>query len=184
MKRINLSILFTLLSFMAFSQSLKVVVKQDGKVIDPVDNVIQLKKHVFQFEIVSTDLEGFLVASTLDKGLFEEAVDYSNTEIEWFQNTGMAEELYNENKELVIMDYAPSYWYYTDKNDHRFDRNPKRNTANKWTATRTFEKLYSVESEVTYDFNELDDDFSVYILMYAPEYNDDYDFIGKKNLFL
>ena len=56
MKKISLTILFSLLSLITFAQSLKVVIKQDGKVVQPVNNVYELKKSTFQFEITSTNL--------------------------------------------------------------------------------------------------------------------------------
>ena len=59
MKKISLTILFSLLSLMTFAQSLKVIIKQDGKVIKPVNDVYVLKKSTFLFEITSNNLDGF-----------------------------------------------------------------------------------------------------------------------------
>lgn len=180
MKKLSLTILFCLLSFMAFAQSLKVVIKQDGKVIEPVNNVYELKKSPFLFEITSTNLEGFLVGATTNKDIYAGALGVLNTEVEWFQNTGMAEELYNKDKEMFLMDSAPSYWYYTDAKDHRFDKTPKGN-AKQWTATRTITRFYDIM--VDQPINLKDFNGSVFMLMYQPVYNDEYDLTDKKNLF-
>ncbi|WBV60898.1 hypothetical protein PFY12_01970 [Chryseobacterium camelliae] len=180
MKKISLTILFCLLSFMTFAQSLKVVIKQDGKVIKPVNDVYELKKSAFQFEITSTDLEGFLIGATADENIYASAVDLYNPEVQWFQNTGMAEELYNKDKEMYLMDQAPSYWYYTDTKDHRFDKTPKGNLK-QWTATRTITRFYDIM--VDQPVNLKDFVGNAYVLMYHPVYNDEYDLIGKKNLF-
>lgn len=180
MKRIHLSILFCLLSFMTFAQSLQVVIKQDGKVVEPVNNVYELKKSPFLFEVSAADLEGFLIGATTDKSIYTAAVGPYNPEVLWFQSTGMAEELYNKDKELFLMDSAPSYWYYTDAKDHRFDKNPKGN-LNQWTAKRTVTRFYDIMIARAIDLKDFDG--SAYIFMYHPEYNDDYDLIGKKNLF-
>ncbi|MDQ1856557.1 hypothetical protein [Chryseobacterium sp. WLY505] len=165
---------------MTFAQSLKVVIKQDGKVVQPVNDVYELKKSPFLFEITSTDLEGFLVGATTNKEIYGEALGVLNTEVPWFQNTGMAEELYNKDKEMFLMDSAPSYWYYTDAKDHRFDKNPKGN-AKQWTATRTITRFYDIMADQPINLKDFDG--RVFILMYQPEYNDEYDLTGKKNLF-
>ncbi|MGN7707826.1 hypothetical protein [Chryseobacterium sp. 22543] len=180
MKKLSLTILFCLLSFITFAQSLKVVIKQDGKVIQPVNDVYDLKKTTFQFEITSSNLEGFLVGATTNKDVYAGALGILNTEVAWFQNTGMAEELYNKDKEMFLMDSAPSYWYYTDAKDHRFDKNPKGN-AKQWTATRTITRFYDIMADQPIDLTDFND--RVFILMYEPVYNDEYDLVGKKNLF-
>ncbi|MFZ4928530.1 hypothetical protein [Chryseobacterium sp. Mn2064] len=156
------------------------MIKQDGKVVEPVNNVYELKKSPFQFEITSTGLEGFLIGATTNKDIYTSASGLYNAEVPWFQNTGMAEELYNKDKEMFLMDQAPSYWYYTDAKDHRFDKTPKGNIK-QWTATRTITRFYDIMTDQAVhlkDFNE-----NAYILMYEPTYNDEYDLIGKKNLF-
>lgn len=180
MKKLSLTLLFCLLSFITFAQSLKVVIKQDGKVIEPVNDVYELKKSPFLFEITSSNLEGFLVGATTNKDIYAGALGVLNTEVPWFQNTGMAEELYNKDKEMFLMDSAPSYWYYTDAKDHRFDKNPKGN-AKQWTATRTITRFYDIM--VDQPINIKDFDGSVFMLMYQPVYNDEYDLVDKKNLF-
>lgn len=165
---------------MTVAQSLNVVVKQDGKVIEPLNDVYELKKSTFQFEIAASYLEGFLIGVTTDENHFGEAVDFFEPDEPWFENSGMAEEFFNQNKELYLMDMAPSYWYYTDENDHRFDRTPK-GTAEQWTATRTVERLYDITASQQVDLKDVE--VSIYIYMFHPVYNDAYDMIEKKSLF-
>jgi len=180
MKKISLTFLFCLLSCLAFAQSLKVVIKQDGKVIEPVNDVYELKKSTFLFEITSNNLEGFLVGATTNKEIYTAAAGLYNPEAAWFQNTGMAEEMYNKDKEMFLMDSAPSYWYYTDAKDHRFDKNPKGNLK-QWTATRTITRFYDIMVDQPVSLKDVVG--NVYVLMYEPVYNNEYDLIGKKNLF-
>ncbi|GJN60512.1 hypothetical protein CMT52_02830 [Elizabethkingia anophelis] len=180
MKKISLTILFSLLSLITFAQSLKVVIKQDGKVVQPVNNVYELKKSTFQFEITSTNLEGFLIGATTDESIYTNAVTPYNPEVAWFQNTGMAEELYNKDNEMFLMDQAPSYWYFTDAKDHRFDKTPKGNLK-QWTATRTITRFYDIMVDQPISLKDFNG--NAYVLMYEPVYNDEYDLIGKKNLF-
>lgn len=180
MKKISLTILFSLLSLLTFAQSLKVIIKQDGKVIKPVNNVYVLKKSTFLFEITSNNLDGFLIGATMNKDIYTSALGLYNADVPWFQNTGMAEELFNKDKELFLMDQAPSYWYYNDAKDHRFDQNPKGNSK-QWTATRTITRFYDIMVDQAIDLKDFNG--NAYILMYEPTYNDEYDLIGKKNLF-
>ncbi|WP_336960756.1 hypothetical protein [Chryseobacterium contaminans] len=180
MRKISLTFLFCILSFMTFAQSLKVVIKQDGKVIEPVNDVYDLKKSPFVFEFTASNLEGFLVGATTNKDIYAGAIGVFNTEVPWFQSTGMAEEVYNKDKEMFLMDSAPSYWYYTNLKDHRFDKNPKGNLK-QWTASRTVTRFYDVM--VAQPLNLKDIDGRVYVLMYEPAYNEEYDLTGKKNLF-
>lgn len=180
MKKISLAFLFCLLNVITFAQSLKVVIKQDGKVVQPVNDVYDLKKSAFQFEITASNIEGFLVGATTNKDIYEAAMGLYNADVPWFQNTGMAEELYNKDKEMFLMDSAPSYWYYTDAKDHRFDKTPKGNLK-QWTGTRTVARFYDVMVAQPVSLQDLDG--RVYLLMYEPVYNDEYDLIGKKNLF-
>ncbi|KFF12032.1 hypothetical protein IW15_10640 [Chryseobacterium soli] len=180
MKKISLTLLFCLLNCLAFAQSLKVVIKQDGKVIEPVNDVYELKKSTFLFEITAVNLEGFLVGATTNKDVYTSAAGLYNHEVPWFQNTGMAEELYNKGKELFLTDQAPSYWYYTDAKDHRFDKNPKGNLK-QWTATRTITRFYDIILDQPINLNDFEG--NAYVLMYEPVYNDEYDLTAKKNLF-
>lgn len=180
MRKINLAILFSFVSLIGFAQSLKVVIKQNGKIIQPVNNIYELKKSTFAFEITSTGLEGFLIGATTDESIYNAALGDYNPDVWWFQNTGMAEELYNADKELFLMDLAPSYWYYTDSKDHRFDKNPKGN-LNQWKGTRTISKFYDIIAVEEIALKNFEG--SVYMLMYNPIYNDEYDLVEKENLF-
>ncbi|AZA89317.1 Uncharacterised protein [Chryseobacterium nakagawai] len=180
MRKISLAFLFCLLSLITFAQSLKVVIKQDGKVIEPVNDVYDLKKSPFIFEFTGTNLEGFLVGATTNKDIYAGALGLFNTEVPWFQSTGMAEELFNKDKELFLMDSAPSYWYYTGAKDHRFDKDPKGNSK-QWTATRTITRFYDIMVDQPVNLKNFDG--RVYLFMYEPVYNEEYDLTGKKNLF-
>ena len=171
---------FALLGMLAFSQSLQVTIKQNGKVIQPVDQVYNLKKSPFQIEITAKNIEGFLVGATTDEVLYSAATNGLDFNVEWYQNTGMAEELYNKDKEIFLMDSAPSYWYFTDVNDHRFDRNPKGNST-QWTATRTVNRFYDIMTDRAFPLKNFEGD--VFLLFYEPTYNENYNLIDKKDLF-
>ena len=176
---LGLSLLF--LSIINFAQSVEITIKQDGNLITPVDGIYHLKKKEFAFVVHSKKIEGFLLGATFDGELYKKAIAKKlNKNVEWFQNTGMAEELYNKEKDITVNDEAPSYWYYTDKNDHRFDKTPKGN-SNDWTATRTITNIFDTSSGSPVEIKNLDQ--NIYILFYEPLYNEDYDLIEKKTVF-
>jgi hypothetical protein len=159
---------------------LKVVIKQDGKVVQPVNDVYELKKSPFLFEINSTNLEGFLIGATTDENIYAAAAD--------LQSGGCMVSEYrygrracNKDKELFLMDTAPSYWYYTDAKDHRFDKNPKGNLK-QWTATRTITRFYDIMVDQPISLKDFNG--NAYVLMYEPVYNDEYDLIGRKIYFV
>jgi hypothetical protein len=64
--------------------------------------------------------------------------------------------------------------------DHRFDKNPKGNLK-QWTATRTITRFYDIMVDQPISLKDFDG--RVYLFMYQPEYNEEYDLKGKKNLF-
>ena len=78
------------------------------------------------------------------------------------------------------MDQAPSYWYFTDSKDHRFDKTPKGNLK-QWTATRTITRFYDIMVDQPISLKDFNG--NTYVLMYEPVYNDEYDLIGKKTCF-
>lgn len=165
---------------MSFAQTIEVQIKQNGKIIHPKNNVYELEKAPFQFEIDAEKVEGFLIGATFDKAHYLQAKDSFQPEDLWFQNPGIYEDLFNTSKELYFMDEASSYWYFTEKQDHRFDRTPQ-GTPTHWSATRTVAQLYDVLSVETVQLKEVNK--SLYMLMFLPQYNEDYDVINKENLF-
>lgn len=180
MRKFHFTLLFSFVGFMTYAQSLTVQIKQDGKIVEPINDVYLLAKSPFQFEISATDIEGFLVGATTKKVLYTTVIASTDISESWFQNTGMTEELFNKDKELYLMDLAPSYWYFTDSKDHRFDKNPKGSLEH-WSAKRTITRFYDVLEDETILLNDFEG--SAYILMYSPIYNQEYDMEDRENLF-
>ena len=171
-----------LLSFVSltFAQSLDVQIKQDGQIINSQDGVYHLKKKEFAYVVNAKDIEGFLVGATFDESIYKNAIGPFNPTVTWFQNTGMAEELYNLEKDMTITDEAPSYWYYTDARDHRFDKTPKGNLKN-WSGTRTVKQVFDVAEGIPQTISEINK--PIYVIFYEAKNDENYEVIGKKNLF-
>lgn len=153
---------------------LNIKILQNNKEIHPIDqNIYQLKKEEFTLQFEGININSFLIGITQDEDVYLSAIGEANLEVEWFHNTGMAEDLFNKNKEMFISNEAPSYWYFDSKNDHRFDKNPTGNLSN-WQASRTVKYLYNLSTEKKIAVkNNLK---PIYMFFYTAEYiNDDYE---------
>ncbi|UVD79337.1 hypothetical protein NWE55_14565 [Myroides albus] len=174
MKRIGLSILllfFVQISSWAQEENLQVEVIQKGKVI-PMDNgIINLKSDAFAFEITSNNIEGFLIGATYDRGLYRSAIGEADLEVPWFNSFAIADENHNPNKELIISDEVPTYWFYKNAIEHRFDSAPKGN-AEEWVGQRTIEVLNNLSSYETVPLSKFKD--TVYVYFYSPVYDEQY----------
>lgn len=173
-----LGLLFT--SVIVFGQNLGVRIIQEGKAIVPQGDKFILKNSSFTFQIKSKGIEGFLVGATRDKDVYESALGKADLEVAWFDNTGMADERFNENKILTISNDTPGYWYFTSIEDHRFDKNAEGNVKS-WTANRTVEKLEFIEADQVISLANATEPF--YVIFYLAEYDDHYMLINKKIVF-
>jgi hypothetical protein len=174
MKRLGLSLLLvfiTQISSWAQEGTIQVEVKQNGKIVTMDNGVINLKSGEFAFEVESFSVESFLVGATFDKDLYRSAIGEADLEVPWFENTAFADEMYNPNKELIVSDEAPSYWFYTNANDHRFDKNPKGNTEH-WIGNRTIKILNNLSNYETIPLTKYKG--SVFVYFYTPIYDEDY----------
>ena len=174
MKKIGLSLLLFItvqISSWAQEGTVQVEVKQNGAIVPMQDGVVTLKSNEFVFEVTSNNVDGFLIGATFDNDIYRSAIGEADLEVEWFNSTAIADEVFNPNKELIISDEVPTYWYYTNAKDHRFDKNPKGN-AEHWVGNRTIKVLNNLSSYETIPLTKFKD--SVYVYFYSPIYDVDY----------
>lgn len=153
---------------------------QNGKPIKNDNHVFHLKGDEFSFQITSKGYEGFLLGATLEEDLYRSALGDADLDVNWFAETGMAEAMFNEDKSMFVSDEAPSYWYYTDKKDHRFDHDPLLISGG-WEGSRTIKTFYDIVQEK--EISVVGFKKSLFVYFYAPIYNDDYELIDRKELF-
>ena len=165
--------LYTSLALQA--QELKVSIVQNQKEIPSEDNVYLLNKAPFSFQIQSEGIEGFLVGATLDEDMYRSALGDGDLEITWFENTGMAESSFNQKQHMFISNDAPSYWYFTSKKDHRFDKNTVTGTSVSWNAERTISMLELLESDEQIACKNMER--PLYVIFYSNVYDEDYNII-------
>ncbi len=171
---------FTLLALCSQAQTqVNVKVRQDYVLVEQKDHAFSLKKKPFQLLFHVKNNDAFLISFTQDADLYRSAIGKADLEVSWFENTGMAEGLFNEEKTILLSDEAPSYWYFTDLQDHRFDKHPQGRPV-EWTATRTVTQVYQVESESAIPVKDLQK--PLYFVIYQTEVDEELNIIGQEIL--
>ncbi|MCA5005834.1 hypothetical protein [Sphingobacterium bovistauri] len=170
------------LSMITFAQDTKfrLAVNQGGKSIKEKDNVYLLEPKTFVLQMAARNVEGFLVGATFDRDVYMSAIGEGDLEVSWFSETGMAEELFNADQSMFISNDAPSYWYYDSEDDHRFDRDPKGNLTD-WIGNRTIRQFDDLLNEKTIQVDTYQG--SVFLFIYKPEYDDEYNMVSMDILF-
>lgn len=127
---------------------------QDGKEIPLKGNTIELKKKPFTIEFTFPAPLGVFVNASFDEQSYKLAKKKKNySQIPGFISTGMAESELNKNKEILVCDKAPSYWYYESENVSRFDETIKDNGA--LICKRSVEQLYLVDKKETLSIDKV-----------------------------
>lgn len=144
----------TILCIAAFcltSMSLKendfhVIIEQDGKIIESNNGVVTLDKRPFTFVFEFNEPMGLLVNGSFEETTYKLATrGGKRSKLPGFQNTGMAEGLLNPEKEILISNESPSYWFYDDSENHRF--NSIETVDGKLLCRRIIENLYNVDAQ-------------------------------------
>lgn len=174
-------LLFVSFSYLqAQENSFQVQILQNGVERKNNDDVYLLKNAPFSIKINAKGYDGFLVGATFDRDIYLSALGEADLEVLWFENTGMAEGKFNADRSLFISDDAPSYWYYDGKNDHRFDRDPA-GIPEDWKGQRTIDKFDDLLQDKIIKVSSFNK--SVYLYLYNPIYNDDYELVDIDVLF-
>lgn len=153
---------------------------QDGKVVLPKGDKYILSPKTFSFQINSAGVEGFLVGITTDEYIYKSALGDADLQVMWFDETGMAESLFNSDKEVFVNDEAPSYWYFTSTEDHRFDLGADGSVSS-WEAFRTINSFYHISTEESVSVEKVKK--PLYFFFYLPVYDEDYNLVDQKCIF-
>lgn len=97
-------------------------IQQNGETAEFSDNTVQLRRAPFAFYFTFPQPDGILIHASMDNSTYLKAESGKPlAELPGFVNTSISEELFNKDSFLYLSDDAPSYWYYTDETDHRFN---------------------------------------------------------------
>lgn len=123
-----------------------VTIEQDGREYGSLNNVITIKPKPFDIVISMSEPMGVLVNASLSSRTFTKAVKGKHLDkLPGFKSTGMAEGLFNSDKELILAEDAPMYWFYDSDSLHRF--NDVRKTETTIDCVRTIASLWDRETK-------------------------------------
>lgn len=126
-------------------KAFNVTIEQNGKQQKIEDNQVILHKGAFEIVIEMSEPMGILVNASFDDKTFKLASNNKHLDkLPGFEETGMAEGLLNTDKEILLSEKAPSYWFYDTEEENRFNSIKKLETS--IICKRTIENLFDTET--------------------------------------
>lgn len=140
---IVLSVLATSFSMMAVPKigqnKFRFKIYQNGREVVVKNHAVELERTTFQIKFLFDDPMGVLVHASFKDQVYKEIAGGTPFfEIKGME-TGMAEELYNPSESVIVEDSAPSYWFFDNTEEHRFDDCVQKNDI--WVCTRTIDNF-------------------------------------------
>jgi hypothetical protein len=127
---------------------------QGGVKVPIINNEVILSKSSFDIVIDMPKPDGVLLnASTNKKTATLALKNKVQAKLPGFKETGMAEALLNSDKEIILAETAPSFWYYDNGNEHRFNSVIKSDSGLK--CIRTVENLYDRKTKNTIKISDV-----------------------------
>jgi len=124
----------------------KVYIEQDGIRQTITNNEVTLNKKPFNIVFVFAKPNGVLISTSFNKSTYEKALKNEPlSKLPGYEGTGMAEGLLNADKEVIIDDSSPSYWYYDNDKENRFNKISK--TRDSLVCTREIKQLYILDEK-------------------------------------
>jgi len=118
-----------------------VALAQHGKLLGADNHRVELSRDPFIVMVLFREPDGVLInVSDKDTAYRAAAAGVDLDRLPGFGETGMAEWLFNKERDILVADDAPSYWYFTSDEDHRFDAPCERDDS-VVLCQRTVEKL-------------------------------------------
>jgi len=157
------------------SKIFSIAIEQDGKPVEIKDHIAILKRKQFTIVLYFSKVDeiGLLVNSSFESKSFDSAANGKPiSEIAGFAETGMAEYPFNKLKELMITNSAPHYWYYKNKDDHRFDEVKKK--ENQWVCKRLVSGFMDRDgTRKSFDIDTVDKN-ELYLVFIKAKWNKDF----------
>jgi hypothetical protein len=143
---------------------------QGGVAVSVVNNEITLSKSPFDIVIDMPKPDGVLLnASTNKKTATLALKNRPQAKLPGFKETGMAEALLNPDKEIILAETAPSFWYYDNENEHRFNSVIKSDNGLK--CIRSVENLYDRKTKNTIKINDIKSKLYLVFIYNKPNTN-------------
>lgn len=155
-------------------KSFQIEIYQNGKPVGISNNEVTLQKAPFDIVITFKDTavsKDILLNTSINPKTFLDALqNVPMDSLAGFQESGMAEVLFNEDRDVLLSYSAPSFWFYDSDELHRF--NMVKKDGENLICTRTIESLYSVETKESIALNKLS--YPIYMVFITYEYNKDF----------
>lgn len=155
-------------------KSFQIEIYQKGKRVGITNNEVALQKAPFDIVITFIDTaasKDILLNTSINPKTFLDALqNVPMDSLAGFQDSGMAEVLFNEDRDVLLSYSAPSFWFYDSDELHRF--NMVKKDGENLICTRTIESLYSVETKESIALNKLS--YPIYMVFITSEYNKDF----------
>lgn len=118
--------------------------EQGTKVIEADDDVT-LKKEPFDIVFEFPEPMGVLMHASFNPETYNLALENKPLKkLPGFENTGMAEGLFNPDNEILLNATAPGYWFYDNDEAHRF--NEAKEKSGKITCKRHVVQFNEIDS--------------------------------------
>ena len=129
---------------------------QNGQTIKPVHGVIKLKKQPFAVQVDMTKKMHLMVAASQKSKVYKTAMKNEHIhEMSIFAEKGMVEGKFNPEKNILLSDKQPNYWYFSTEKSNRFDKTVVDEYSTKVTCTRTVTHFTVYDSKEEIDVSEI-----------------------------
>ncbi len=122
----------------------EIEVYQENKKIDIQNNTVYLKRMPFELHFILNEPQGIAINACLSDTNMTDLIQGKPLNDMHPYLYGMAEELHNPDREILINSNAPSYWYYEDSITHRFSS--VSISADKIEGIRYIQQMTNVET--------------------------------------
>lgn len=139
-------------------------IEQKDELVVPINGEVTLEKLSFDLIFNLSKPKAFFVNASFKNETYRLASkekDYKK--LPGFEYSGMAEGIRNEHMNVLISDDGPSYWFYKDDKENRFNKIEKKN--GNYRCTRTIESFFNVDSDPRETINFKDINFPVYFVV-------------------
>jgi len=148
------------------AQKFKIEILQEGKIIEVIDEMIELEKKEFQIRVTLKKQEGVFMNASYQKDYYALKPSDPIKDYEYIDLKTMAEVEFNTDKELFIHDEYFNYLFYNKaKNWHRFNKELVFK-GKKVIGTKTVQNLWGVNNKETTKLKDVKKD--IYLFFVAP----------------
>lgn len=133
----------------------KAYIVQDGQQLPIKYHVVQVKRKPFQIIVDMPDKEGVFVNASFSKNTYKNALkNVPFKDLNGFSEAAIYEVWKNPNKELLVSNTKPCFWFIESRLNHRFSDYEWVNK--RYICTRQVDVIYDVNVHEEVDFKQLD----------------------------